>query len=123
MNVPRDSNENVSCVLDDVVTLESENQVIDFAVWDANSRCAGAKGVFPLWFHVPSTCPGPSDCVLLKSGALLYPPDKEVWYPLLTMPDWESKLKPLFSSLPRDTKFDAIREHVLSMKQRWGIVR
>lgn len=123
LTVPRESNDCVSCVLGNVVTLERENDVIDVAVWDQHAKCAGSKGIFPSWFRVPSICPGPHDCVLLQSGALLYPPDKDVWFPICSKPAWESTLKPQFSSLPKDERFDSVRAHVMEQKQHWGIVR
>lgn len=124
MIVPRESfGKHVSCVLDGVVTLDSNKQDIDFAVWSRDSRCAGTKGIFPLWYRASSVCPGPSNCSLLKSGALMYPPDSDVWLPLLDTPDWDTKIKSMFSSLPQGTKFDSIREHVMEEKRRWGIAR
>lgn len=123
LTVPRESDDHTSCIFGDVVTLERANDDIDFAVWDRHARCAGSKGIFPSWFQVPSACSGPDDCILLQSGALLYPPDKEVWFPQFNKPDWESTLKPMFSSLPRGEKFDPVREHVTKQKERWGIVR
>jgi len=123
LTVPRESDDHVSCILGNVVTLEKENDAIDFVVWDQHARCAGSKGIFPAWFRVPSVCPGPHDCILLQSGALLYPPDKEIWFSMFNKPDWESTLKPMFSSLPRGTKFDSVRRHVTEQKERWGIVR
>jgi len=123
LTVPRESaDDHVSCVLGDVVTLECVNDVIDFAVWDRAAKCAGSKGIFPMWFRASSVCLGPHDCFLLRSGALLYPPDKAVWFPLLDTPDWEQTLKPMFSSLPVDAKFDSVREHVVEQKRRWGTV-
>lgn len=123
LTVPRESNDHVSCILGNVVTLEQEDNVIDLVVWDQHSRCAGSKGIFPSWLRVPSVCLGPHDCILLQSGALLYPPDEEVWFPMLAKPDWEGTLKLMFSSLPRGTKFDSVREYVAAQKERWGIVR
>lgn len=123
LTVPRESNDCVSCVLSDVVTLERENDVIDFVVWDRHAKCSGSKGIFPSWFRVPSVCLGPHDCILLQSGTLLYPPDEAVWFPIRNKPDWESTLKPKFSSLPKDERFDPVREHVMARKQHWGIVR
>lgn len=121
LTVPRESNDHVSCVLGNVVTLEREGDIIDFVVWDPRSICSGLKGIFPEWCRAPSVCSSPLDCVLLKSGALLYPPDKGVWFPMIDRPDWEQTLKPMFSSLPLDAKFDSIREHVMAQKQRWGL--
>lgn len=123
LTVPRESNDNVSCILGDVVTLEREADVISFAVWGQHSKCAGSKGIFPSWYRVLSVCPGPDDCILLQSGALLYPPDKAIWLPILNKPDWEMKLKPMFSSLPRSASFDSVREHVMAQKQLWGLIR
>lgn len=123
MIVPRKSvGERVSCALDGVVTLEKSDQDVDFAVWSRDSRCAGTKGIFPLWCRVSSVCSGPSDCALLKSGALMYPPDRDAWLSALDAPDWD-KIRSMFSSLPRGTKFDSVREHVMEVKRRWGIAR
>jgi len=123
LTVPREPNDNVSCILGDVVTLEREVDIINFAVWGQHSKCAGSKGIFPSWFQVPSVCSGPADCVLLQSGTLLYPPDKAIWSLILNAPDWEMKLKPMFSSLPRSERFDSVREHVMDQKKRWGLIR
>lgn len=123
LTVPRESNDNVSCILGNVVTLERADDVIDFVVWNQSSKCAGSKGIFPSWFRVPSVCSGPDDCILLQSGSLLYPPDKAIWFPMFNKPDWENTLKSMFSSLPRSARFDSVREHVMDQKQRWGLVR
>ncbi len=122
LTAPRESNDCVSCALGNVVTLEREDDAIDFVVWDQRSKCSGSKGIFPVWFRVPSVCLGPHDCVLLQSKALLYPPDKEIWSPMRNKLDWEDTIKPMFSSLPRDTKFDSVREHVATQKEHWGLV-
>ncbi len=123
LTVPRESNDHVSCILGNVVTLEQADDVIDFVVWDQHAKCSGSKGIFPSWFRVPSICTGPHDCILLQSGILLYPPDKAIWFPMIDKSDWESKLKPMFSSLPRSSRFDSVREHVVDQKQRWGLAR
>lgn len=121
MNAAREE-EYIACRLDDVVTLTKQSNAIQFVVWDRNTLCSGSKGIFPVWFRAQSVCPGPRECVLLKYGELLYPPDQEIWMPLLDEKDW-TDIAVRFASLPRDSRFDPVRSYVEEMKRKWGIVR
>lgn len=121
MNATRDEGY-IACRLDEVVTLTKQGRVIQFAVWERNTLCSGSKGIFPAWFRVPSVCQGPQECVLLKYGELLYPPDTRIWRPLLDEEGW-SDIIVRFASLPRDGRFDPVRSYVEEMKRKWGIVR
>jgi len=121
MNAARDK-KHIACRLDDVVTLTKQDKVIQFVIWDRNTLCSGSKGIFPTWFRVPSVCRGPRECVLLKYGELLYPPDQTIWTPLLDEEDWPD-IVTKFASLPRDSRCDPVRSHVEEVKRKWGIVR
>jgi len=112
----------IACRLGDTVTLTKQDGTIWFAVWDQHALCAGSKGIFPAWYRVPSVCRGPQECILLKNGELLYPPDNEIWLPLLNKGNWVD-ITAKFVNLPSDSRFDPVRAYVEEMKRKWGLVR
>lgn len=118
----RSDNTTVSCRLDNVVTLQKDEDSVDIAVWQLNTECCGSKGIFPVWARESSLCPGPKECILLQAGELFYPPDIATWTLLKESDNWE-QIKSGFV-LQKDCGCilpDEIVLHIKEMQQKWGI--
>ena len=109
----------VSCNLSRVVTLDiRDNAIVNLTYWQPNSMCCGKRGIFPRAYNMRSICVGPVDCTLLKEGMLLYPPDRNIWLPILELDIW-NELMVKFQTLPAE--YSDNTNYILERQRLWQV--
>ena len=115
---------NVDCRLDNVVTLQKDDDSIEPVIWQLRTTCCGSRGIFPEWTREPSTCSGPDQCILLQAGELFYPPDIATWMPVRNTDGWEEmKSRFVFPETCGCELSESMVKHIEEMQQRWGIIK
>jgi len=108
----------VSCSLAEVVLFDRSKS--DVFVFIGEPFCYGSKGIYPKWVGEKSVCRGPETCTLLREGILFYPPDRQIWLPVLDSKVWDS-LKEQFVRVSDLTILDQVASHIKEIQQKWGI--
>jgi len=118
----REKSPMVSCRLDHVVTLQKEEDSVQWVIWAYRTMCCGSRGILPTWIRESSNCPGPDSCTLLRAGELFYPPDVAVWIPFADTKEWKgAKSGFILPGTCGCALTDDIRGHIEEQQRKWGI--